>query len=324
MKKLSLKQKMQLFYQLAVLEESGIPVTKALTTISKSGPGAFKRKCARTAKLIGQSYDLASAGSEAGIFSESEARVISLASAAGRTPETFRLFARYYEDKVTFWRKIVSNMIYPVLIVLIAIFIVSLPALVLGDISLEQYLMATIGLVVEIAVLVMLFFKLPAILRFIGFGLPLDWLLLRLPIFGRKLERRAVQQFTYLVSIMLDAGVPAMTAVPEAIKGVGNHVAKRSLANSMKKIENGEPFVETLAANRLFRGIPAEFLHTGAASGNIPELMLRYSRMEEEALAEFWRQTSIWIPRIIYFGIVIFLAIIIIKMGTAVFSNLNY
>lgn len=96
-----------------------------------------------------------------------------------------------------------------------------------------------------------------------------------------------------------------LDALPAALATVEVGAIKSEFAAIAPRIEGGAALAGAL------KGLPyltkenngqrlIEFVATGEASGALPEMLMRHTAMETEAINDFYKQLADWVPRIIY------------------------
>jgi type II secretory pathway component PulF len=260
---------------------------------------------------------VASAGERAGLFAAVDARLIGAACRFGNPAPVYRRLAERHRLRAERRRRMLSRMMLPAFIFVLALFIAPLPALILGHMDAAGYLGATVGSLVKLAVLIYVLLRLPGWLRR---GPPplsnaLDRLLLRLPVFGRLQVRRQGTDFLGLLALALEAGLPAFDAVELAAGTVPNTVIRRSLAAVHDHLERGEPLAAALGHNPYLDATAREYVATGEASGKLAEMLAHYTRLEGERLDLVEGEVAQWIPRLVYFAVLALLAYSILSSG---------
>jgi len=147
----------QLYVQLARLESSGIPIQNAMQMLVESEGETGKR--ARVAlNHLKRGKSLSIAGAQSGLFMGLDAALIEAGDAGGIYASIFRQLAQFYEEKARNLRKIKSRLFLPLTVLLLAVFIQPVPALISGKIDILSYLFSTVGLIIQFALVVFVWF----------------------------------------------------------------------------------------------------------------------------------------------------------------------
>jgi hypothetical protein len=115
--------------------------------------------------------------------------------------------SKYYERPTEARRKLI-NPPYTVFLVTAATFLVPVPALVLGKISLAAYLWKTAGSLAELVVVAWLAIRFVRWMFLVpGLNVTMDRLLRAVPVFGRLRFDYALSQWVSSIRLMLTAGI---------------------------------------------------------------------------------------------------------------------
>ena len=298
-----------LFLQLSRLEQAGIHYAKAVSTIGLPPPAAVRLK--KMQELAAKGVDAAKAGEQSGLFTKLEARLVRAALNAGSPAATYQRLATYYSQRAMQATTIKSRLMLPAAVLLIALLVQPLPALIGGTISLAGYIWQVIWPVLLVAAIVL-------VLRLTwmqGGGSKGKSLFQRIPIYGPIFVRINLRDFLESLALMLEAGVPMLEALPGATETVIDGDIRRELAQVRRRVEQKETFAAALNGVSYLQGSPVlAFAHTGEQSGTLPEMLMRYTAMETEAIAHFFEQLAAWLPRIVY-------ALVAIKVIIGIFSS---
>jgi len=193
----------------------------------------------------------------------------------------------------------------------IALLVQPLPALVSGAIGVKAYAWQVTWPVLVIAAIV-------AVLRWLanpGAGAKGKSLYQKVPFYGPIFVRSNLRDFFDSLSLMLEAGVPTLEALPAAIETVSDGDIRRELARVRQRVEHQETFATALQGVSYLQGSRVlAFAHTGEESGKLPEMLMRHAAMETEDIGRFYEQLAAWLPRIVY-------ALVAIKIVVGIFSS---
>lgn len=307
-----------LYLQLARLEKSGIPIEKAMTLLIQAKDESGQR--AKVAlNYLKRGKSLAEAGAKAGLFVGLDAALVKVAEAGGTNAEVFRQLAQFYEEKAQQIRQIKSHLFLPITVLFLAIFIQPVSALILGKITLLGYLGATIGLILQLALLVFILLRLPRWLRY-GWLQPFvglwDKIQISTPYFGRWYVRRSLRDFMRSLGMMLQAGLPILEALPKAYEVVENTILRKRLQKISTRLRAGDIFAEAFLQVEGIDSVAHGFVSTGEHAGSLANMMLHFVKLESETLAMHNKMLAAWIPRIVYAGVVAWIAYGILSAGS--------
>ena len=310
-KPLPYRLRAELYIQLAQMEIAGLPFNKAFALLELASPA--KSRLVEMKKLTARGIDPAKAGERSGLFTRLEARLIHAALSAGSPAVMYRRLADFYTQRSMQLALMKSRMMMPALVLLMALFIQPLPALISGSISAGGYMLQILK---PIIVLALMFFGGSILWRYLlnqAQNSPLETLLLRVPLLGPLTVRRNARDFFESLALMLQAGMSMLDALPAALDTVEVGVIKQAFSQIAPRIEKGAALAGAITGlayincetngQRL-----VEFVTTGEASGTLPEMLMRHTRMETEAINGFYQQLAEWAPRIFYGLIMLWMA----------------
>lgn len=306
-----------LFAHLATLEKAGLPAVQAFALLRL--PAGASTRLDSTRKLLARGIDPATAGQRSGLFSEIEASCVRAALAAGSPARTYRRLAESYAERVRLAASTRSNMMVPLFVLAIALFVRPLPDLVGGSLSAGGYLLQGMWPLLAAAGLFRLGKWLPHWLA--GSAAPtlrrqVEQSLLRLPLVGPIVVRGNLRDFFEHLAILLEAGLPMFDALPVAEATVGNGAVRAECARIKPAMLAGATLAQALAAlpdvgnDRL-----VGYVGTGEQSGSLPEMLFRHVEAETAALSISYRQVTIWLPRAFYVLLLLWIGYGVLSSG---------
>ena len=329
--------------QLATLFESGIPILTALQLLEGQAPKAAMKRIISVIveEIRGGSPFSQVLGKYPQAFSNTYCQVIKASEQAGNLEVGLRQMASYMEKQVTTKQKITRAMIYPAVVLLLAVGVVgllitvALPPLVSLFTSLDAELPGTTRLLMAVADFTInyKFYLLGGLLILITavFGyvrlpagrLNLDKLLLKLPIIGTINLERNMQQFCQITSMLLKAGLRLPQIIGLATQTVGNKIIRQALTDVTAKLVQGEGLSQPMAENPLFPPLLVEMIvmgeHTGTMDNTLATLADYYEKRVDQRVGIL---TSMLEPLVTVFVglVVIFIAL---SMITPLYSVLR-
>lgn len=290
-----------LYLQFSRLEESGIPIQETIRLLI--GNHEMGQRAKRALNYLKQGKPLSEAGRLSGLFVGLDAVLIKVAETSGTQTKIFRQLAQFYEEKTQQIRQIRSHLFLPLTILLLALFIQPLPALVSQQISFLGYFWAVISVFIPIALLAFIARRLPHWIRY-SFLRPFvklwDQMELKTPYFGRWFVSRYLRNFTQSLGLMLQAGLPILEALPKAYDVVENALLRQQLQKMTSNLQRGDSLGEAFSQIEGINPIAHHFVSTGDHAGRLAEMLLHYARLESETIAFQNQQIALWVPRIIY------------------------
>jgi type II secretory pathway component PulF len=293
----------ELYAQLAQMENAGLPFDRAFAVLRLPKP--WQARVETMCTLLTRGVEFASAGEQSGLFNQLDSRLIRAALNAGSPEKMYRRLAGYYTDRAAQLATIKSRLMLPGAIFLLALLVQPIPALIGGTLSLIGYAWQVLRPMLLIAALVYL---VRTLLR-IGGRSAGKSVFQFVPVYGRMFIRQNLRDFFESLGLMLEAGVSMLDALPTALDTVQDGDIRRELNKIRPCVAKGTSLTDALPGisyvddERLL-----QFVRTGEASGKLPEMLLRHTKMETESINSFLEQLATWIPRVIYAAVIAWMA----------------
>jgi type IV pilus assembly protein PilC len=329
--------------QLATLFESGLPILTALKLLEgQASKVAMKRIISVLAEDIGDGNPLSQALSKyPQVFSSTYCQVIKASEQTGKLEVGLRQMATYLEKQTATKQKVTHAMIYPAMVLAVAIGVVAL--LVTVALPPLAELFASLGAELPITTRLLMaganfainykFYLLGGLLILITAAfsyarlpagrLNLDKLLLKLPIFGTINLERHMQQFCQMTSMLLKTGVRLPQIIGLATQTISNRIIRQALTDVTDKLVQGEGLSQPMAANPIFPPLLVEMIvmgeHTGTMDDTLATLADYYQKRVDQQVGVL---TSLLEPLVtVFIGlVVIFIAL---SMITPLYSILR-
>jgi general secretion pathway protein F len=303
-KPLSAKELAVLYSKLGRLDESGIPIEKAMTLLLEGG-GEISQRATVALNYLKRGRSLSQAGTRAGLFVGLDAAMIRAGEAGGTLTQICRQLAQFYEEKVQQTEQIKSRLFLPVTVLLLAIFIQPFPTLISGNLTITNYLGTTIGVVIQLALLAFILLRFPrwarhSFLRLLGIGRLWDKLEINIPYFGHWIVRRNLRDFVRTLGLLLQAGLPILEALPLAYDVIENTVLRERFRKISRHLRQGDTLTGALSQVKGVNQVAIQLILVGESAGDLANMMLHYVKLESEEISRFDKMLADWIPRMVY------------------------
>ncbi len=196
----------------------------------------------------------------------------------------------------------------PILTLALALFVQPLPALISAEIGGFEYFKLSLGSLMLIGMNVFLLLRLPSIAYNLGIEKAWHRLQLRAPIVGNWIAKRQINEFLFILALMLKSGLAFAEALPKAVASIKNSFLREQFMPALKVSTSGASVTETLAKVPVINATILQILNSSEKSGKLVGGILQFSKLEaenidiqDEALAE-------WLPRLVYSLIAIWMA----------------
>lgn len=331
--------------QLAAMLSAGMPIVTSLEALEDQADNPnFKIVINQVKRSIENGAALSEALRQfPSIFDDLYANMVKGGETGGQLAETVARLAGFLESSAKLRRKVKSAMMYPTIVLCIAItiaiamivFIVPVFGQMFADFGGElpgptQFLMNLSesmkknGLYVFIVLvaLVITFKKWKATP---AGGYKFDQFVLKAPVFGELNRKVASARFARTFGQLIRSGVPILSALEIVSGATGNKVAGRVILDARVAVEKGEPLSTAMVNQTVFPVMLVRMLQAGEKTGKIDEMM--------DSIADFYDDevdtmlsglTSLLEPLLMIFlgviigGIVLCMFLPIFKMGELV------
>jgi type IV pilus assembly protein PilC len=291
------KQLVNFTRQLSTLQDAGLPILRSLQILEQQQkPGLLKAIVGGVSDEVEGGGTLSDAmGHFPKAFDKLYVNMINAGEAGGVLDLILARLADFMEKAAKLKKKVIGAMIYPVVVVTIAIGIVAmimifvipkfkqifldfhlkLPGVtqLLLDISTffaEQYGWAYL---LASPIVFMLFLKL---VRMSETGrYVVDMVKLKIPILGMILAKTGIARFTRTLGTLISAGVPILDAINITKETSGNEVYARALVKVHDAIREGDSMAEPLRTTKICDAIVINMIDVGEETGDLDKMLLK-------------------------------------------------
>jgi type IV pilus assembly protein PilC len=326
--------------QLATLIDSGLPLLRSLTVLEKQEPNpVLKATVASLAENVqGGSTFSESLAQPPRIFNKLYVNMVKAGELGGVLEIVLNRLAEYQEKAQKLKNKIVSAMVYPVIVMFIAvailiflmIFIVpkfkemfantdqDLPLISKIVFGTSEFLLnSSVGpipnvvWVFVVGGIAMAGFNMWG--RTKGGRTAIDTMKLKMPILGDIQRKSAVSRFSRTLGTLVTSGVPILQALNITRDTAGNVIISQAIEKVHEAVKEGETIVTPLQASGVFPNMVISMVDVGEETGQLPEMLLKVADVyDDEVDNAVTALTSILEP--------IMIVILALIVGSVVFA----
>ena len=313
--------------QLATMVDAGIPIIQGLDALAEqvSHP-MFKKVLVTVQEDIEHGTSLSVAFSKhPQIFDTLFVNMVKVGETGGALSVVLDRIATYMEKTLKLKRKVKSALIYPIVVISMAILITIVllvkvvPTFTEIYSSFDQELPAMTQMLVTISDILrtQLLFYIAGIVGLI-FGirqwhktdkgaLVLDNATLKIPIFGDLLKKVAISRFSRTLATLVQSGVPILESLDIVEKTIGNRVLEVVVNDVKGNVREGESLAGPLVKSGVFPPMVTRMIGVGEKSGKLETMLLKISEFYDDQVdAAVEGLTSVIEPLIIgVLGVVI-------------------
>jgi type IV pilus assembly protein PilC len=326
--------------QLATLIDAGLPLLRGLEVLRKGEKNATLK---RTLQQIAESVEAGSTFSEAlaqhpKVFNRLYVNMVRAGEAGGVLDVTLSRLSDFQEKAQKIKNKVVAAMVYPAVVIFVALAIVSFLMVVIvpkfqeifNDLLEGKPLPALTRFVMQVSNLVQHQILLVAgcvaatviSVKMIGKTekgrFYLDKIKLNAPVFGQLIRKVGIARFTRTLGTLIASGVPILQALNIVRETSGNAVIAKAVSQVHDAVKEGERIVQPLEASGVFPPMVISMVDVGEETGALPDMLMKVADVyDDEVDNAVTAITSLLEPIMI-----VFLAVIVGTIVIAMFMPL--
>jgi type IV pilus assembly protein PilC len=292
--------------QFSVMIDAGLPLVQCLEILSSQQDNkSFQQVLTQTRQDVEEGSTLATAmARHPKVFDNLFTNMVEAGETGGILDLILQRLSTFIEKIVKLRRDVVSALIYPSAVVLIAILVVAaimifvipqfqtifvgllgpgekLPLPTRVVIAISDFLAGWGGLVIAASVAAIVtafkfYYRTP------GGQYVVDGVTLKLPVFGQILKKIAIARFSRTLSTLLSSGVPILQSLEITAKTAGNVRIEEAVMKIRTGVERGESFVEPLRATEVFPNMVAQMVGIGEQTGALDSMLSKIADFYEQ------------------------------------------
>ena len=297
--------------QLAISLDSGVPLLKSLGSILRQIPS---RKFHDVVTKI--SYDVESGFSfrdslakHSRVFSNLWINLIEPGEASGNLPTILERLAGYLERRAAFQRKIVSAMVYPIILVAVAMiavvifilavipkfteifsnFDIELPAPTKMLIATSDFLRGNFLLLSVIIVAIII--ALTKFRQTTNGKAFFDNMMFKFPVIKEYLRLAETERFSSTMATLLESGVPILYALEIAEKSAGTVIVAKIIRSVKNAVREGRTLTQPLDESAFFPPMVTQMINIGEEVGDLDKMFKKiaayYAEIMETQITRF-------------------------------------
>jgi len=279
--------------EFATMVAAGLPVVDSLESIGAEMEHVKMRKVlADVTASMWEGFNLSqSLGKHPKVFSPMVIALIGAAEESGSLPEVANQLADFLEKRDRLMRKVRAALTYPVFLVSFFLIVMAVATFVIIPKFREIYegfgakLPWLTNVVFAINAVILKYFPwlvAGTILLVVALFLwarrrsgraTIDRALLKLPIFGKLIQRASVSRFCRSLSILLGGGIPINRALEMSQETAGNTVVANAIVSAREEILKGGKIAASLKKHSIFPQMAIRMISTGEETGSLSGLL---------------------------------------------------
>jgi type IV pilus assembly protein PilC len=325
--------------QFSTLIKAGLPILKALDLLAERAAAPRLRPILRDIRQrVRDGALLSEALAAQGSFPPVYVTAVTAGERSGNLTGVIDQYISYLRVSTGFRRALATALIYPAILVLAVIVIVTylvtyampqfsklyqdlgvpLPnaTRILLDLSVpfRNYFFIFAGLVV---------FGIAALYlwtRTLQGALAIDRLKPKVPVLGDIWLKGEIAQFARTLSTLLAGGTPLVSGLQTSSAAIGSRLIATSIEQASERVREGKTLSESLAETRLVPPLALEMIEVGEASGALPAMLTSVAEFYEEEVATRLQRTLVWVTPAILVVMAVVIGFILISLYLPLFS----
>jgi len=288
--------------QLATLVKAGMPLLRALRTISDQlEPGILRQVFASVAHDVEAGVKLSEAlSSHPRCFPSFYVNMVRAGEVGGLLDEILKRLAELLERQRRLRERVRSALMYPAFVMVAAVSILAILMAFVVPTFLGMFAELGSALPLPTRILVVmcdsvrtgwwmvaagafgLFAVFRAILRTPAGKMQFDRLLLHLPIFGPLVHRLLIARFSRTFGTLLTSGVSILEALETVRATVSNAVLDQALQDVERSLKTGESLARPLELSGAFPPLVSRMVALGEETGQLDRMLVQLADSYEE------------------------------------------
>ncbi len=329
--------------QFSVMIDAGLPVVQCLEIL---GSQQQNKTFQRVLFEVREDVEAGSSLNEAfkkhpRVFDNLYCNLVAAGEAGGILDTILQRLSVYIEKNVKLVAAVRSAMIYPIVVVTVAILVVvvimwkviptfaslfegvgaKLPLPTLIVIAISNFLGRWGWLC--ILFLIGLFVTLRLYYRTENGRYLIDKIMLKSPIFGVVLRKIAVARFCRTLATLVASGVPILEGLDITAKTSGNAIVEEAILKTRKSVEEGKTLTEPLAASGVFPGMVTQMISVGESTGALDAMLSKIADFYEDEVDEAVANLMSLLEPVIIVFLGVTIGGIVIAMYLPLFTLIN-
>lgn len=289
--------------QYATLVRAGVTIVDATNILATQSTSKPLRKALQVVEedvRTGMSFSDAAA-KHPKVFPQLFINMMRSGEATGNIDETLERLAATFEKSYKLKKKVQSSMTYPIILLILSVIVTlflmlyivptfvdalaemgsELPALTKMVLAISDWLVDFWWILILIVVGAIVGFNV-AYKSNKQFHYSVNILLLRMPIFGKLLQRSAIARMTRTLSSLFSSGVPILQALSIVERVVGNPVIAKVMIEARVSLEQGSTLSAPLQKSWLFPPLVTQMVLIGEQTGALDYMLEKVADFYED------------------------------------------
>jgi type II secretory pathway component PulF len=326
--------------ELSILLAAGLPLDQSLALLGNDAEsGKLKRLIGAVAEQIGNGKSLHEAmAAQGGVFPPIYTNMVRVGEASGSLETVLKRIADTREKAEKLGSKALSQMLYPCLLILMAIAAVAIMLTFVvprfKDMILQQgtevpdqarLVIATSDWLVENGYTLLFALACAVVIGAVAWRQAwgrraMEDIMLRIPLVGHVMRLNLTVRFCRTLGILLENGVDLHAAMKLVRDIIGNRHASDVIDEAYDALRKGRSFLEPIAKSALFPPVMISMLRVGEETGNLTSACLHMADMFEDKMETAVQRTFTVLEPVVILLVSVFIGGIVVSIFSAVIS----
>jgi type IV pilus assembly protein PilC len=290
--------------QFNTLIKAGLPILKSLDLLaSRATSPKLRPVVSQIRDRVREGKSLSEAVAEAGVFSKVYSTAILAGEKSGNLSGVLDYYIAYQRVSTGARKKILAALIYPALLISVAVIVVTYLVTVVIPKFAQLYRDLNVDLPTPTRVLVALtvdyrfaFLGIVALLAAAAAGVFLwsrteeggtafDRFKFRLPVIGDTLLKFQVAQFSRTLSTLLTGGTPLVAGLQTASDAITSKLLRSTVSQATQMVREGESLHGALASKGVMPEMALDMIEVGESSGALSPMLVSVAEFYEEEVS---------------------------------------
>jgi len=288
--------------QFSVMIDAGLPLVQCLEALASQQENKVFQDVLQSVRteVEGGSTLAFAMRQHPKVFDELYTNMIAAGEAGGILDTILQRLSQYIEKNVKLKRAVKSAMVYPIVVLTIAVGVIVL--ILWKVVPIFSQLFASMDVSLPLPTRIVIGFS-NFVGRYIIFFIPIviaawyafkkyyatedgrrvvDLLLLKIPVMGNVLKKIAVARFSRTLSTLISSGVPILDGLEITAKTSGNAVVEEAIMKTRTSIEGGKTIVEPLRETGIFPSMVTQMVGVGEQTGALDAMLTKIAEFFED------------------------------------------
>ncbi|MBI3449124.1 MAG: type II secretion system F family protein [Acidobacteria bacterium] len=290
--------------ELASLIQAGLPIVTSLEILMERRKNlVFKRALADIRDQVKAGASLSDAfESQGGLFPKIYASSLASGERSGEVATVLRRYIAYTKTILAIRKKVVSALIYPAILLVMAFGLVILLLTYIlpkfrefySDMGTElplitRMLVGASGLVrdnilIWVPVTLLTIVGVSTWVRTPFGALKLDTWKLKVPLLGGIWHRYAISRFTRTLATLTSGGIPLVISLDISARAIGNRIFERRILEVSQKVREGGSLWESLEQTGIMTDMSVEMIKVGESTGALEDMLSNVANFYDEEI----------------------------------------